>query len=623
MANDAVSNLGKWLWYLVPANPILVRVVHGGSRRARHAWYRCGYLLVLFAVFLFAYLGFAQGMSGSLSEVAKTSTQIFRFIATAQLLLMCFLAPVFTAGAITQEKDAETFNILLTTPLSNAQIIFGSLLSRLFFVIVLLFSGLPIFCITMIYGGVTFDQIILSFTIAGATALITGSLAIMISMMQVGTRRTIFSFFVTIGLYLLVVWVLGFLRATWVPEAAPIPGQSRQMSWLAPVHPYLSLEVGLSEVPAPALSDVAHYGWPTKYLLAYPHVSYAVITSLLSLVMICISMFFVRSGAKEGEPTLLNRLSWRLRRRRTDIGERRRKPHRVWTNPIAWREASSKAAAATSGISRHGMMLGGVVVSIIILLYLINGWSILKVDGTTAPFGAADARSWLMWLVIIEFALILLVVTNAAATSMTKERESNTMDILLTTPLTSKKIVWGKLRGLIAFAMPMLAVPVLNLLIFVIYDVIMWGKNKEAVINFEAVVLLALVMLVNTALAAVIGLQTSLKSNKTVRAILVSITIVTIVCSLLFVIGNSIVSEAPEVGPAIAPFTPFTAVKALINGRGTREYGGYSFSNTFSTRMIMLIGSCFAVAGYSIIVSGMYKSVVRNFHMTVRKQTAS
>ncbi len=635
MANDAVSNLGKWFWYLVPANPILVRVVQGGSKRTRHAWFRFGYLLVLFAVLLLTYLTYSSGMSGSLSDVAKTSTQIFRFVAYAQLVMMCFLAPIFTAGAITQEQDSDTFNVLLTTPLSNAQIIFGTLLSRLFFVIVLLFSGMPIFCITMIYGGVTFSQIILSFAIAGATAVVTGSLAIMMSMIRVGTRRTIFSFVMAIGIYLLVVLALAQLRGTWVAEAAAQAGGNRQMSWLAPFHPYLSLEVGLSEVPAPSLADVAHYGWPAKHLLAYPHVSYVVMTMLLSLLMITFSMLFVRSGAKEGEPTILNKLTARFRRRPADAGERRRKPHKVWANPLAWREATTKASAASSMISRYGMLIGGAVVSLVILLYLIYGWPVIKPDGTSAAFGAADARMWLMRLVTVEAALILLVVTNAAASSMTKERESNTMDILLTTPLTSNKIVWGKLRGLIAFAMPMLAVPVFSLLMFVVYDAFKMIQarmadgsaastaNVASVINFEAVIVLAMVLLVNTALAAVIGLNTSLKSKKSVKAVIVGISIVTVINVLLFVIINSIVDNVPAFGAFIAPFTPFTAVKGLINGVGTREYGGYTLDPKSSARILMVVGGCIAVGIYALIVAGMHKALVRNFHMTVRKQTAS
>ena len=635
MPNDAISNLGKWFWYLVPANPILVRVVQGGSKRTRHAWFRFGYLLVLFAVLLLTYLTYSSGMSGSLSDVAKTSTQIFRLVAYAQLLMMCFLAPIFTAGAITQERDSETFNVLLTTPLSNAQIIFGTLLSRLFFVLVLLFSGMPIFCITMIYGGVTFSQITLSFAIAGATAVVTGSLAIMMSMIRVGTRRTIFSFVMAIGLYLLVVLALAQLPSTWVAEAAAKADGPRQMSWLAPFHPYLSLEVGLSEVPAPSLADVAHYGWPAKHLLAYPHVSYVVMTLLLSLLMVTFSMLFVRSGAKEGEPTILNKLTSRFRRRPADAGERRRKPHKVWANPLAWREATTKASAASSVVSRYGMLIGGAVVALVILLYLINGWPVIQPDGTSAAFVAADARRWLMWLVAVEAVLILLVVTNAAATSMTKERESNTMDILLTTPLTSNMIVWGKLRGLIAFAMPMLAVPVFSLLLFVAYDAFKLIQarmssdsaaamaNLESVINFEAVVLLAMVLLVNTALAAVIGLNTSLKSKKSVKAVIVGISIVTVINALLFVIGNSIVESIGDAGPFLVPFTPFTAVKGLINGVGTHDFGGYTFTNRASARILAVFGGCVAVGIYALIVAGMHKALVRNFHMTVRKQTAS
>ncbi len=625
MPNDAVSNLGKWLWYLIPANPILVRVVHGGSRRIRDLWYRFGYLLILFLVFLFSFMGSSSQMSGSLSEVAKTATQIFTFVSWTQLLLMCFLAPVFTAGAITQEKDAETFNILLTTPLSNAQIIFGSLLSRLFFVIMMLFSGLPIFCITMLYGGVTFRQILLSFTIAGATATITGSLAILISMLKVGTRRTIFSFYLLIGCYLMAVYLLGRAPFLAVPEAPLDASGSRQMSWLTPLHPFLALEVGLSVVPAPTLSDVAHYGWPTKYLLAYPHGSYALITLLASLVMITCSMMFVRRGAREGEMTWWTRVLQRvgLGANRA-IGERRRKPTRVWNNPIAWREATTRASAASSGVTRYGLIIGGLLAALAILIALISGRGITAGGGATGVFGVSDARYYLMWLVQVQLVLILLVAANASATSMTKERESNTMDILLSTPLTSKAIVWGKLRGLIAYTLPILMVPLGSLLLFVGYDLVMLGRNTERVVHAEGVIELAGILLVYTALACVVGLQTSLKSKKTVRAVLVTVGVLTIAGVLLFVIVDEIVSSVSEIGPGIAPFTPFTAVKALINGQGDRGHSGYSFADRGSRRWMMFIGSAAAVAFYSlVVVFPMYKSLVRNFDMTVRKQTAS
>ena len=52
------------------------------------------------------------------------------------------------------------------TPLTNAQIVLGSLFSRLYYVVALLLSGAPVFAITLLYGGVTASSIVLSFAIA-------------------------------------------------------------------------------------------------------------------------------------------------------------------------------------------------------------------------------------------------------------------------------------------------------------------------------------------------------------------------------------------------------------------------------------------------------------------------
>src|SRR4029077_11335029 len=84
----------------------------------------------------------------------------------------------------------------------NGQIILGSLLSRLFFVVSLLVSGIPVFSITQIFGGVAIRSIALSFGIATATAFVTGAVAMAIATFKVGTRRTIFSFYLFIVAYL-------------------------------------------------------------------------------------------------------------------------------------------------------------------------------------------------------------------------------------------------------------------------------------------------------------------------------------------------------------------------------------------------------------------------------------
>ena len=195
--------IADYVWRLVPANPILLRVVDAGGKRRRDLIIRCVYLGLLVGLVLFAIVaGGSETSATNLTELAKTSSRIFQEMSYLQLGLVALLAPIFTAGAITQEKDSQTYDILLATPLTNGQIILGSLLSRLFFIVALLVSGIPVFSITQIFGGVAIRSIGLSFGIAAATAFVTGSLAMAIATFKVGTRRTIFSFYLFIVAYL-------------------------------------------------------------------------------------------------------------------------------------------------------------------------------------------------------------------------------------------------------------------------------------------------------------------------------------------------------------------------------------------------------------------------------------
>src|SRR5258708_6063301 len=159
-----------YLWRLLPGNPILLRVVAAASKRKRDLLARCLYPGLLIGVVLLAITG---GGGTSLNELTTTSEKIFRQMSYLQLGLVALLAPIFTAGAITQEKDSQTYDILLATPLSNGQIVLGSLMSRLFFVLALLVSGIPVFSVTQIFGGVAIEWIVLSFRISAATAFVT------------------------------------------------------------------------------------------------------------------------------------------------------------------------------------------------------------------------------------------------------------------------------------------------------------------------------------------------------------------------------------------------------------------------------------------------------------------
>jgi len=606
MSRSLAQKLTLALWHLLPANPILVRVVSGASRRVRHLWLRLVYLAALVMVVFISLLTSIPGQATSLTDLAKNSSVTFKYASTAQLLLMCFLAPVFTASAITQERDAKTFNILLSTPLSSAQIVLGSLMSRLYFVIMLLLSGLPVFLITMVYGGVTARQVLESFALCAATAFITGALAIFVAMIGVGTRRTIFSFYLLIALYLLAGYLLAQWPRTWI-DAAPANLQGQKLSWLAPLHPFLALEVALNELRAPTEGLLAGRGWLAQTALAHPSGVYVAWTMLTSLALVFFSIFFVRRGAKVGEGGWFTPLLARLGRA---SGGLTRTPRTVWANPVAWREATARAASGA--LIRWTIILAGLFAFAVLYRDYLNG----GMPRTQVPM-------WIAGITAIQVALAMLIAANTAATSMTKEKESKTIEILLTTPLTPKYILWGKLRGLVSFATPLLAGPIIALVVFATTGLL--RRESPPVVWFEVAIELAALLIVYTALVCVIGLRFSLNSRTNMVAVMASIGTIVLIFGAASAVGFAMVNNSGgEFGAFFAPFTPFTAMTYLISPISLFPGSPAEFAaGAAAARTTAFIGSVVAVAVYAFIVWRWYAGLVSDFDRTMRKQTGN
>lgn len=617
-----LRDLGLWFWHLLPANPIMVRVVSTGGKRTQHLLARIIYLVILFAVMLL----FGQSLlaqNSSLASLAKQSTQTFMAVSMAQLFMMSFIAPIFTAGAITQEKDSNTLHILLTTPLTNAQIVFGSLLSRLYFVWVLLLAGLPIYCITMIFGGVTSKEIFESAMLAACTALLTGSMAISISVIKVGTRRTILWFFVGVAVYLLAIGALGTGGATDVAEApvGRLFDKPAQMSWLAPFHPFLALFVVTGQTPAPPPGAMSAYNWFWRWALAAPQYSYATLTSLASVLLVVMSLAFLRKSAKEGEITWYSRV-FAFFARTAPGGERKRAPRNVWNDPIAWREAATRASAGGRSAIRWVILVVGVAAGAVLLFAHEKSWWGLS------PGAPAKTQAWLTGLLWIDLAVLLLFVASTGATAFTREKESQTMELLLTTPLTSKSIVWGMWRGLVNFILPLAIVPAATLCLFVVADAVRGGS---AVTTAESMVLAPGVMVAYASLAAMISLQMSLVSKKTVKALMASVGIIGGGAIVLWLIGLGCGSTAGgPVSAFLKPFLPFPAMELFVDMTSTlRERDNWSGTvsapsddTIAAARVARAIGSVISAGVYLLFTWVFYNSMVREFDQIVRKQSA-
>jgi ABC-type Na+ efflux pump permease subunit len=610
---------------------------------------------------------------------------------------------VFTAGAITQEKDSQTYDILLSTPLTNGQIVLGSLLSRLFFVVAMLISGIPIFSVTQIFGGVAIRSITLSILIACATAFATGALAMAIAVFKVGTRRTIFSFYLWIMLFLAIPLVLdrmGYGHFGWQKDSA---GKvTSYISYFAGLHPFLALRVIFGDPayrpPEPAM--VQQYGWLWSWYLSSPHTFYITFMVIFSFVLVTPSIVMLRRLAQSTRTVR----SWAMQVLRLSKGDRTRKPRHVWANPIAWREAKTKASATRAVALRYGFMVLGIAAAVVLLVLsstqqkpsmYIGGRGYDPAQGTVVLVGDTKAsvyrvrmrrdpstgfaptvitmdgkgvgpekllegrvvdsftpdprgqyvaaitisdpkmilndklsRQFLLGAVMIELAIILLILTQSAASAVTREKEDGTLDLLLTTPITSRYYVWGKLRGLVSFVLPLVAVPIVSIFLFVVHDLfahpLVSDMERAWTIYPEAIFVLPATLVMVSAFAAILGMQMSLRCRRTVMAVMSSVGIVAGVCGMLWVCGSGAAASTDFGAPGVMVgcFSPFTLMALLINPAdiATKTLSSSSVNIAEQRLLIFLFGWIAAVA-YGMVVWAMYKSMVRNFDMTIRRQS--
>ena len=134
------------------------------------------------------------------SSAAFASSQIGQGIFVALLmletLLVVALAPAFTAGAISLEREKQTLDMLATTPVSSLSIVVGKLFSALTYLFILIFASIPLTAIVFMFGGVAPDDVARGYAVLLATALGLGSVGIFFSALIKRTQAaTIISYF--------------------------------------------------------------------------------------------------------------------------------------------------------------------------------------------------------------------------------------------------------------------------------------------------------------------------------------------------------------------------------------------------------------------------------------------
>ena len=150
------------LWRNLTQNPITIKELRSRMRGARAYAIMTSYLFIMGAFVFFIYLLVAIDGSVSSNTNRQAGQAIFITMVSVQTFLVIFIGPAFTSGAITGEKERQTFDLLRTTLLSPRAFVFGKLMSALSYVFLLVLSAIPLISIAFMLGGVDLWEVVIS-----------------------------------------------------------------------------------------------------------------------------------------------------------------------------------------------------------------------------------------------------------------------------------------------------------------------------------------------------------------------------------------------------------------------------------------------------------------------------
>jgi ABC-type transport system involved in multi-copper enzyme maturation permease subunit len=414
--------------------PVLSQELLLGGRRGRQQVFRrvyAGWLTLQLMLFYWIYLVQSNWLGAKMfggdidpQAAGEFGSRFTAVLVGQQLVLLLLATPAYTAGAITDEKTRGTLQYLLTADLTPWEIIVGKLLGRAAQVALLALAALPLICFIGVFGGLNLVALLVLFAVTVAPLFALGSASLLASVWSKQTRDAV------LGVYLCL--LAGFLLF-WSTD---------YWGLVDPLH-VLEPSWGSS-------SDVAE-------------VARRLLVSMLawgSIGMLCLSLAvwrlrpaYLRQLQEEGRP---KRPRW-WRARRTPVPD----------EPIRWKERYVEGLAPLAALRHVPRWLG---MAVIFLATLVSSALILW-----SHLGPAGKAFYFQSVVALLVAALLVGLRCSGA--VTGERERQTWEALLLTPLPVQHLIRGKLWGIIGASYPYLlayALPAIGFALMGGWEAILW-----------------------------------------------------------------------------------------------------------------------------------------------------
>lgn len=468
--------------YLVD-NPVLQRELLSNLRAPRAFVLLLVYQLALAAVILIAY---PRETRIDLTAESAAAQRLVDFFFIGQFAIASLMAPSFAAGAITGEKERKTYEMLLASPLKPWRIILGKLIAALTHLVVLIVGSLPIIMLCLPLGGVSLYELLAAYIGLLFAILLFGSISVFCSSYFKRTSSSLVVSYVVI-LPMLILGVMAWIILSSRADIRLI-GMVTFVPVFSTVFSLMLLSVAANRLLYPP--DIGSQG--------------ADVVDLENEQKEAVGLVIQRDQFPDN--------LFAPPRRRTLMTDD--------ANPIYDKEMHAELFSQ-----------GTLMLRIVIQLSMILAIPLM----TILLFWKPDLAYFYVGYVLVFNILCAPVFT---AGTITGERERQTLDLLLTTTISTGQILWGKLLAGYRVSVVLTA--------FLMFPMLLSCINPEVNRNWLAMITFVVILFFASVFNSVLSLFISTIVRKTSTALMLSYITLLALYLLPLAIYFLISSSAPE-----------------------------------------------------------------------------
>ena len=418
-------------------NPIFRREFMTMARSWKTAFLISAYLssLALLLVLLWP-------SGGVHSVVTDNSREIFSMFFGADLILLMMLVPAFTAGAITMERENETYQALFCTLMRPFSIMIGKLFSAILMLLILSVLSLPIASLCALTGGLDLTVLIRIGSVLLAAAISYGLVGLACSSV---CRRTSSAVLLTYG------YLLFLSGATWLPAALLsnlMPSLNPLWQGIRSISPFDALAFLLYPDNYKAAMTVVLTPESSFGVTISPYHLYLLFSGLTAFFAFLVFYRNIRrppQSNRSARGKVYTEQKTFIKRKLTFPFYlldplRRKKPIGRWRNPVFVAEMRSKLFSNPQFVLRSISII--LIISILLLLLVSVQFSEFL-----------DADMVRISAIIFQLGVVTLLAPGVSSSLITEEISCGTFQALRMTTISPMTVISGKLKATFFYAM--------------------------------------------------------------------------------------------------------------------------------------------------------------------------